>query len=57
MKLKIEILLVSFTYLILTLKYSVLIYKTDWNDNSNRTFYAFFLFFSTDRTQFVFKNL
>jgi len=29
----IEILLVSFTNLILTLKYSVLTYNNDWNDN------------------------
>ena len=33
MELKIEILLGSFTNLILTLKYSVLPYNTDWSDN------------------------
>ena len=54
---KIEILLVLFTNLILTLKYSVVTYNTDWNDNVKWNILHFFLlFFSTYRTHFLINS-
>jgi len=53
LELKIEILLVSLTNLILTLKYYVPTYNTDWNDNVKwNILHLFIIIFSTYRTQF-----
>ena len=58
MELKIEILLVSFTNLILTLNYSVLTYNTDWNDNVKwNILHIFSLCIATDRTQLKNNNI
>ena len=53
-----EILLVYLINLILTLKYSVLTYNTDWNENVKWNILHFFFFlFLTYRMQFLKQNL